>query len=64
MIDNQLSDEEKKRVSDLLYLGIEDMCEKYIEHVQATGGFNRFNIKAVLLEAAWHGYKTATKNNN
>ncbi len=61
MSNNELSGEEKRRISDLLFPELEEMCERYIEHVQKSGGFNRFNIKAVLLEAAWHGYKTATK---
>lgn len=64
MINNDLSEEEKRRVSDLLYPGIEDMCEEYIKHVQQTGGFNRFNIKSVLLQSAWQGYLMALKDKN
>lgn len=58
----EFTDQEKKEISDLLYPELETMCEEYIKHVQEAGGFNRFNIKSVLLQAAWHGYKTAITN--
>jgi hypothetical protein len=62
MIDNKLSEEEKKRIFSLMYPSIEQICEDYIKHVNEVGGFNRFNIKSVLLQAAWQGYLTALKN--
>jgi hypothetical protein len=64
MINNSLSDDEKNRVSNLLYPDIENMCEEYIKHVNEVGGFNRFNIKSVLLQSAWQGYLMALKENN
>jgi hypothetical protein len=55
----EFSEQEKREISGKLYEGLEDMCEEYIKHVTEVGGVSRFNIKSVLLQAAWHGYKIA-----